>query len=330
MKVLITGSAGFIGFHLSKLLLEKGITVIGIDGMTDYYDIKLKEDRNKILESYDHFTFHRNMLSDTEKIVEIVKKNNVDTIVHLAAQAGVRYSIENPKSYIDSNIYGSFSILEVARICSIQHLLCASTSSVYGSNVEMPFIENQRTDSQLTIYSATKKSMESMCHAYSDLWKIPITVFRFFTVYGPWGRPDMALFKFVDAALKNETIDVYNNGEMYRDFTYVEDLVKAIRLLSNKIPNASKNGDRYFQSPFRIINIGNSTKVKLSDFIKSIEAKLNVNIKKNFLPIQKGDVLATWANCSELKRLTGFQPSTNIDIGISNFIDWYQDYYENS
>ena len=228
MKVLITGSAGFIGFHLSKLLLEKGITVIGIDGMTDYYDIKLKEDRNKILESYDHFTFHRNMLSDTEKIVEIVKKNNVDTIVHLAAQAGVRYSIENPKSYIDSNIYGSFSILEVARICSIQHLLCASTSSVYGSNVEMPFIENQRTDSQLTIYSATKKSMESMCHAYSDLWKIPITVFRFFTVYGPWGRPDMALFKFVRSALNNESIDVYNNGNMFRDFTYVKDLVEAI------------------------------------------------------------------------------------------------------
>ena len=205
--------------------------------MTDYYDIKLKEDRNKILESYDHFTFHRNMLSDTEKIVEIVKKNNVDTIVHLAAQAGVRYSIENPKSYIDSNIYGSFSILEVARICSIQHLLCASTSSVYGSNVEMPFIENQRTDSQLTIYSATKKSMESMCHAYSDLWKIPITVFRFFTVYGPWGRPDMALFKFVRSALNNESIDVYNNGNMFRDFTYVEDLVEAIRLLSSVPPS---------------------------------------------------------------------------------------------
>ena len=329
MKVLITGSAGFIGFHLSKLLLEKGITVIGIDGMTDYYDIKLKDDRNKILESYDHFTFHRNMLSDTEKIVEIVKKNNVDTIVHLAAQAGVRYSIENPKSYIDSNIYGSFSILEVARICSIQHLLCASTSSVYGSNVEMPFIENQRTDSQLTIYSAPKKSMESMCHAYSDLLKIPITVFRFFTVYGPWGRPDMVLLKFVRSALNNESIDVYNNGNMFRDFTYVKDLVEAIRLLSSVPPSEEMESDGYFLSPYRIINIGNSTKVKLNDFIEAIEKKLDLKIKKNFMEMQKGDVHATWADCSELENLIGFKPSIKVEEGISEFIDWYKEYYSN-
>ena len=329
MNILVTGSAGFIGFHLCQLLLSEGLNVVGLDGMTSYYDVKLKEDRNEILKRNKLFKFEEIMLNDLDEIVSIIQANNIDCIIHLAAQAGVRYSIENPKSYLDSNVYGSFNVLEAARVCSVKHLLCASTSSIYGSNVDMPFDEDQRTDSQLTIYSATKKSMESMCHAYSDLWNLPITVFRFFTVYGPWGRPDMALFKFVDAALKNETIDVYNNGEMYRDFTYVEDLVKAIRLLSNKIPHASKNGDRYFQSPFRIINIGNSTKVKLSDFIKSIETKLKVNIKKNFLPIQKGDVLATWANCSELKRLTGFQPSTNIDIGISNFIDWYQDYYEN-
>ena len=329
-KVLVTGSAGFIGFHLSNLLLEKGFKVYGIDNLNNYYDINLKLARNEILLSKDNYIFRKIDLENPE-IIEYISEINPDHIIHLAAQAGVRYSLENPRSYINSNIVGTFNILEAARDISVGHLLIASTSSVYGANDEMPFHENQKTDTQLTIYSASKKANESMAHSYAHLYKIPTTMFRFFTVYGPWGRPDLALFKFVKNILANEAIDVYNNGEMYRDFTYIDDLVKSIVNLSAKIPNTK---DKFEQdslspiAPFRIVNIGNSNQVKLIEFVKLIENELNLKAQINFLPIQQGDVLATYANSDLLFNLTKFKPNTNIKDGIKKFVEWYLDYYK--
>jgi UDP-glucuronate 4-epimerase len=333
-NILITGTAGFIGFHLAKLLLDDGFKVHGYDGITDYYDIKIKNARHNILQENSNFTSTKGLLEDSEKLEAVVTKFHPDIIVHLAAQAGVRYSLENPRAYINSNIIGTFNVMEAARKENIKHLLMASTSSVYGANSNMPFTEIEKTETQLTIYAATKKANENMAHSYSYLWKIPTTMFRFFTVYGPWGRPDMALFKFVDAILKGYPIDIYNQGDMYRDFTYVADLVQGIKLLINTIPVSSErkqilNDDSISPvAPFRVVNIGNSNKVRLLDFIKAIEEILEKKAIRNYMPMQKGDVPATWADTSLLKNLTGFCPQTNFKDGISHFVEWYRKYYK--
>ena len=307
-NILITGTAGFIGFHLAKLLLNDGLYVHGYDGITDYYDKKLKYARHSILHKSSNFSSTEGMLEDFEKLSDLTNKFKPDVIVHLAAQAGVRYSLENPRAYIDSNIVGTFNVMEVAKKQNVSHLLMSSTSSVYGANLKMPFNEMEKVDTQLTIYSATKKANESMAHSYSYLWKIPITMFRFFTVYGPWGRPDMALFKFVDSIMNNNPIDIYNNGEMFRDFTYIDDLVKGIKLLISAIPLKNKSISNLDSlsavAPFRVVNIGNSQKIKLLDFIKAIEEKLGKKAIRNYMPMQKGDVHSTWAETSLLKKLT--------------------------
>ncbi|MDC1150359.1 GDP-mannose 4,6-dehydratase [Gammaproteobacteria bacterium] len=333
MKILITGSAGFIGFHLSKLLLEEGFIIHGYDGMTDYYDVNLKNKRNEILEKYTNFTFTIGALEDGNLLETTIEDFRPEIIVHLAAQAGVRYSLENPRAYIDSNVVGTFNVIELARKISVKHLLIASTSSVYGANKEMPFIETEKADTQLTIYSASKKANESMAHAYAHLYNLPTTIFRFFTVYGPWGRPDLALYKFVDAILDERPIDIYNHGNMYRDFTYVDDLVNAIRLLINVIPQKTENNEVTHDSlspvaPYRIVNIGNSDKIKLLDFVEAIEECLGKKAQKNFMEIQAGDVPATWANAELLKKLTGYSPNTNFRDGISKFVEWYREYYK--
>jgi len=330
-RIFVTGSSGFIGFHLCKLLLSQGFRVHGYDGMTDYYDVTLKEKRLSILNTQSNFSFTEGMLEDSDLVNSEFQKFNADIVVHLAAQAGVRYSLKNPRAYIDSNIVGTFNIMEASRLNNIEHLLMASTSSVYGANEKMPFVESDKADTQLTIYAATKKSNESMAHSNAYLYKIPTTMFRFFTVYGPWGRPDMALFKFTKGILDNEKIDIYNNGEMHRDFTYVDDLVKGIRLLFEAVPetgNAVSDMDNISNvAPFRVVNIGNSDKVKLIDFIEIIESELGQKAQRNMMPMQVGDVKDTLADVSLLKSLTGFTPKTNIKKGISEFIGWYRDYY---
>ena len=332
-KILITGTAGFIGFHLAKLLLKDGHLVHGYDGMTNYYDVELKKNRHKILKDNPNFTSTEGMLEDYNKLEKISLNFQPHVIVHLAAQAGVRYSLENPRAYVDSNIIGTFNVMEIARNLKTQHLLMASTSSVYGANLKMPFTENEKADTQLTIYAATKKANESMAHSYSYLWKLPVTMFRFFTVYGPWGRPDMALFKFVSGILNNTPIDIYNDGNMYRDFTYVDDLVNGIKLLINCIPssqineNDSKIDSLSAVAPFRVVNIGNSEKIKLLDFIEAIEQNLGKKAIRNYMQMQKGDVPATWADSSLLQTLTGYRPQTNFKDGIDSFIKWYRNYY---
>ena len=332
VRVFITGTAGFIGYHLAQRMLATGHSVMGYDGMTDYYDVTLKRKRHSMLLQHSDFRHVEAMLEDKAKLDAVIDGFEPHIIVHLAAQAGVRYSLENPRAYIDSNIIGTFHILEAAKRQNFGHLLMASTSSVYGGNTEMPFRENQRTDTQLTMYAATKKANESMAHAYSHLWKLPITMFRFFTVYGTWGRPDLALFKFVDAILKDEPIDIYNNGDMYRDFTYIDDLVEAIRLLSEKPPTQHHLANQEDEgvspvAPFRIVNIGNSQKIRLIDFIEAIENTLGKKAVRNYMPMQMGDVPATLADCSLLKEITGFQPSVPYPVGIERFVEWFRAYY---
>lgn len=334
-KILVTGTAGFIGFHLAKLLLAEGFRVHGFDGMTDYYDVALKRRRHQMLHQNEKFSCSESMLETGEVFVRAAADFEPDVIIHLAAQAGVRYSLEHPRAYIDSNVVGTLNVMEAARQLKVEHLLMASTSSVYGANEQMPFTEVQKADTQLTIYSATKKANESMGHAYAHLWDLPTTMFRFFTVYGPWGRPDLALFKFVDAILDGRPIDVYNHGDMYRDFTYVDDLVRAIRLLIDVVPvrpfspDDIEEGDSLSPvAPFRIVNIGNSQKVRLLDFIDAIEAALGMPAKRNYMPMQAGDVPATWADASLLQRLTGYRPQTDIRDGIARFVAWFRDYYD--
>tara|TARA_X000000950_G_scaffold129950_1_gene162350 strand:+ start:242 stop:1252 length:1011 start_codon:yes stop_codon:yes gene_type:complete len=332
-KILITGSSGFIGFHLANLLLNEGFKVHGYDGITNYYDVNLKYARQNILLKKKKFSSTKGMLEDYSKLEVLSEKFQPDIIIHLAAQAGVRYSLKNPRSYITSNIVGTFNVMEIAKKHKVKHFLIASTSSVYGDNINSSFKEIEKADAQLTIYAATKKANESMAHSYSHLWNIPTTMLRFFTVYGPWGRPDMAIFKFVDAILNDKPIDIYNKGEMYRDFTYVDDVVKGIRLLIDVIPISSENkkilrDDSLSKiAPYREVNIGNSNRVKLLDLTNTIEEVTGKKFIRNYVPIQKGDVVSTMANSSLLKNLTGFSPKTKFKDGVINFVDWYRDYY---
>jgi UDP-glucuronate 4-epimerase len=332
--ILVTGSAGFIGFHLAKLLLAEGCRVVGVDAMTDYYDVSIKEARHSMLGEHGEFQAETFDILDVERLWAVTARAQPDAIVHLAAQAGVRYSLEQPRAYVDTNITGTFNVMECARRLGVAHLLMASTSSVYGANETMPFRETEQADTPLTIYAATKKANEMMGHSYAHLWNLPTTMFRFFTVYGPWGRPDMALFKFTKAILEGRPIDVFNHGEMWRDFTYVEDLVRGIRLLIDTPPvrptsrDAIPAGDSLSPvAPFRIVNIGNSNKVRLMDFIEAIEEEIGHNADYNFMDMQKGDVPATWAEASLLQTLTGYKPQTSVREGVRNFVAWYREYY---
>ena len=333
MRILITGTAGFIGHHLARLLLEEGAIVHGYDGMTAYYDRGLKRQRHDLLLAHPRFTATEAMLEDETALARAVEAARPDIIAHLAAQAGVRYSLENPRAYVDSNIVGTFNLLEAARQAAPRHLLIASTSSVYGAN-DIPFVETQKADTLLTIYAASKKANEAMAHAYAHLHALPTTMFRFFTVYGPWGRPDMALFKFVEAMVEGRPIDLYNRGEMWRDFTYVGDLVRAIRLLIDTVPEHPGARDKPVPgdtlspvAPFRVVNIGNSTKVRLLDFVAAIEELLGVEAQVNPMEMQPGDVPATWADASLLQALTGYRPQTDVREGVAEFVRWYRDHY---
>lgn len=333
MRFLITGTAGFIGFHLARRLLADGHVVVGYDAMTDYYDRRLKVDRHAILARSSAFTPVVARLEDEAALREAGQAARPDVIVHLAGQAGVRYSIENPRAYVDANLVGSFNVLELAKDLRPKHLLLASTSSVYGGNEKMPFAETDRADFPLTLYAATKKAMEAMAHSHAHLWDVPTTCFRFFTVYGPWGRPDMALFKFVDAIEKGEAIDVYGEGRMKRDFTYVDDLVEAIVRLVEKPP---VKGDPVVAggiedtlspvAPWRSVNIAGGTSVGLLDFIEAIEAATGKPAKRNMLPMQPGDVRETYADHHLLEALTGYRPATPVTDGVKAFVDWYLDY----
>ena len=333
MRIFVTGSSGFIGFHLSKKLLEKGHTVHGFDSMNKYYDVKLKKARLKILKKYKKFFFTKNKLENKKILSQSILKFKPTVIIHLAAQAGVRYSIENPNVYMDSNIIGTYNVIELAKKIKIKHLLIASSSSVYGANKKLPFVEIDKTETQLSIYAATKKSTESIAHAYSNIWKIPITMLRFFTVYGPWGRPDMALFKFTKGIINKKKIDIYNNGKMYRDFTFIDDVIDGIVALINKAPNKNqlgkiRNDSLSSVAPFRILNIGNTKKVFLLDFINELEKQLGKKAIRNYMALQKGDVKITVSNTTLLRKITKYKPKINYKSGIKKFLEWYLFYYK--
>jgi UDP-glucuronate 4-epimerase len=331
---LVTGSAGFIGYHIARKLLNNGWKVIGVDCISDYYDVKLKQDREKQLLQYKRYkSFHRG-IEEPGFLVELFEQEQPQIVIHLAAQAGVRYSIDNPRAYMNTNIMGTFELLEAARLTKPAHVLIASTSSAYGANENMPYKESQRADHQVSIYAATKKSTENLAHSYAHLFNIPTTIFRFFTVYGPWGRPDMALFRFTKAILNEEPIDVYNYGNMKRDFTYIDDLIEAIYQLVGHPPatpsrtEVSKNTNLSPVAPYRLINIGNSKPVNLGDFVAAVETALGRKAIKNLLPLQDGDVLATWADTKELEELINFSPQVQVAEGVHRFVDWYKNYYQ--
>ena len=332
MRFLITGTAGFIGFHLARRLLADGHEVQGIDALTPYYEVELKKKRHAILAGSNRFTAHIAHLEDGELIAEIHAAAKPDVIVHLAAQAGVRYSLENPDAYVRSNVDGTFNLLEVMRPSPPKHFMFASTSSVYGANTSMPFRETDRADHPLTLYAATKKAGEVMAHSYSHLFAIPTTAFRFFTVYGPWGRPDMALFKFVDATLKGKPIDVYGEGRMSRDFTFIDDLVESIVRLVPVIPERGASTDATDTlspaAPYRVVNIGGGAPIELTKFIDAIEAKLGRKAIRNLMPMQPGDVRDTFASADLLGKLTGYRPETKIEEGVGKFVDWYRQYFK--
>lgn len=333
-KALVTGSAGFIGSFVCERLLNDGFQVIGLDAMTDYYDVSLKQSRCRRLLQSEHFRAIEDYVETTNLLMDLFATEKPDVVVHLAAQAGVRYSIENPRSYLESNIVGTFELLEAARNHPPQHMLLASTSSAYGANTQMPYSEVDKADHQMSFYAATKKASENMAHSYAHLFNLPITMFRFFTVYGPWGRPDMALFKFTKAILEGRAIDVYNYGDMKRDFTYVDDLVEAIRLLIDVVPMRPENNEIVAANdslspvaPWRVVNIGNSNAVQLTDFIEAIENATGRKAERNLMPMQAGDVPATWADADLLRSLTGYSPKTTVREGVAAFVDWYATYY---
>ncbi len=334
MNILITGSSGFIGYSLAlKLLKKKNNKILGFDSINDYYDKKLKISRNNILKKYKNFHFVKGKLENLKLLKKSVSRFKPKIIIHLAAQAGVRYSIDYPEKYISSNIIGSFNILQIAKELNVKHLLIASSSSVYGSTKKKVFKEIDKSDNQISVYASSKKSIESLSHSYSYLWKLPITILRFFTVYGPYGRPDMAYYKFTKSILNKKTIDVYNKGKMYRDFTYIDDVTKSIELLINKVPkNKSKIKYKYDNlskvAPFRIINIGNQKKIFLNKFINLLEKNLKIKAKKKYQPLQKGDVKETLSNTNLLNNITKFRPNTSFKFGIKKFIDWYKNYYK--
>jgi len=334
MRVLVTGSAGFIGFTTSMKLLERGDEVLGIDNLNDYYDVQLKKDRLDLLKSFDKFSFCQLDVSDKEGMNNFFKENNTDRVIHLAAQAGVRYSLENPYSYIDSNVLGFLNIIEGVRNYGTEHLVYASTSSVYGANTNLPFSASDSANHPLSLYAATKRSNELMAHTYSQLFNIPTTGLRFFTVYGPWGRPDMALFLFTNKILLEEPIEVFNNGNHTRDFTYVDDIVEGVIRVLDKPAIADINFDssnpkpNTSNSPYRIFNIGSNNPQELMRYIETLESKLGKKAKKTYLPLQRGDVPDTEADVDDLEELFGYKPSTTIEEGIGGFVDWYLDYYK--
>lgn len=330
MRVFVTGTAGFIGFHLAKRLLDAGHLVDGFDGMTPYYDPRLKETRRAILQRTNGYRDTIAMLEDMDALTRAAEQAAPDVIVHLAAQAGVRYSLQNPRAYVDANLVGAFNVMEIARLFKPRHFLFASTSSVYGASPSVPFYESDKTDNPLTLYAATKKAGEAMAHSYAHLWSIPTTMFRFFTVYGPWGRPDMAPLKFVDAIENGRAIDIYNHGDMSRDFTYVDDLVEGVVRLIGCVPERDASDESVSPvAPFRIVNIGRGEPVKLLDFIDTIERVLGKKAKRNYLDMQPGDVPRTFASAELLEQLTGYCPHTSIETGVTALVDWYRDYRRN-
>jgi UDP-glucuronate 4-epimerase len=333
MRILVTGAAGFIGFHMARRLLERGDEVVGIDGMTPYYDVTLKTARQALLDQHGLYTGHRLMLEDFDGL-QRAYGDGFDIVYHFAAQAGVRYSLENPRAYVETNLVGTYNLLELMRANPPRHALLASTSSVYGANAKIPFFETDHADHPLTLYAASKKANEEMAHSYSHLFGIPTTMLRFFTVYGPWGRPDMALFKFVAAMLSGQPIELYNHGNMRRDFTYIDDLVEAMLRLPHNAPPAPGSAHGAIEgdslspvAPWRVVNIGAGRPVELEDFVAAVEAALGQKAERKLLPMQSGDVPATFANTDLLERLTSYRPSTPISTGVPNFVAWYRERY---
>lgn len=333
MKILVTGAAGFIGMHTSLRLLERGDQVIGVDNLNDYYDVRLKEARLARLTPSPNFRFHQISVEDREGMARVFREEKPQRVIHLAAQAGVRYSLTNPHAYIDANVQGFLNILEGCRHGEVEHLAYASSSSVYGGNTAMPFSEHDNIDHPVSLYAATKKANELMAHTYSHLFRVPTTGLRFFTVYGPWGRPDMALFLFTKAILEDRPIDVFNNGQMVRDFTYIDDIVEGVIRVVDKPATASPTFDpaspdpATSNAPYRVFNIGNSQPTPLMDYIHALESAIGKEAKKNFLPMQPGDVPATNADTSELDRWVGFKPNTPVQVGVQRFFDWYRKHY---
>lgn len=331
-RYLITGVAGFIGFHLAKRLLDEDCFVIGLDNLNDYYDVNLKKDRLNIIKQYNKFKFYYADLQDKQALEKIFKENKIDIVVNLAAQAGVRYSLTNPEAYIQSNIVGFLNILEMCRHNKIEHLVYASSSSVYGMNVKMPFSVHDNVDHPVSLYAATKKSNELMAHTYSHLYNLPTTGLRFFTVYGPWGRPDMALFLFTDAIFNDKPIKVFNYGKMKRDFTYIDDIIEGVVRVLNNPPHPNPNWDKEkadpgtSSAPYKVYNIGNNKPVELMEFIETLEKKLGKKAKKELLPLQDGDVPETYADIDDLVKDFGFKPNTTIEEGIEKFVEWYREY----
>lgn len=329
--VLITGAAGFIGFHAAKRWLDDGWQVVGVDSFSEYYDPKLKRDRAAMLAASSYYIEIEGKIETPGLLIDAFVEHRPEIVIHLAAQAGVRYSIESPRTYVESNLQGTFELLEAARATPPKHMLLASTSSVYGANTVMPYAETHKVDAQMSFYAATKKANEAMAHSYAHLYSLPVTMFRFFTVYGPWGRPDMALFKFVKAILEGHPIDVYNHGKMRRDFTYVDDLIEAVCRLASKVPSVgapiSEADSLSPVAPFRVVNIGKAKPDSLADFIAEIEVVLNQSADKNMMDMQPGDVPATWSDTTLLKALTNYAPATELSQGIPEFVTWYRQYY---
>ena len=333
MKVLLTGSAGFIGMHCIERLLARGDTVVGVDNLNDYYEVSLKEARLARIASHENFSFHRVSVEDKDAMASLFAAEKPDRVIHLAAQAGVRYSLENPHAYIDANLQGFINIVEGCRHNSVAHLVYASSSSVYGGNEQMPFSEHHSVDHPVSLYAATKKANELMAHTYSHLYDLPTTGLRFFTVYGPWGRPDMALFMFTRAMLAGDTINVFNNGQMVRDFTYIDDIVEGVIRVLDKVAEPNPDFDplqpdpQTSKAPFRVFNIGNGNPTPLMDYIGALEAALGITARKNMMPMQPGDVPATSADTSELLKWVGFAPDTDVRDGVKRFAEWYLAYH---